>query len=107
MPSVVLRDSENRDAGFILLAGKDPTTKLGQRDVIFMRLPLPNESPLAKFVQQHKNSEFSAYVTADHAGSAISFSVADGSKVTVRFGLQGKGVWSVSGVGEGTCEALP
>ncbi len=107
MPSFVLRDAEQHDVGFLLLAGKDPFTEVGPRDVVLMNLPMPNESSLAQFVRAHKNSEFSAGVASEAGGYALRFFVEQNVDVTVEIGASGSGKWSVSGLGQGTCEALP
>lgn len=107
MPTIVLRDEELRDVGFLLAAGAKPIFALGQRDVLLMSLPSQNSSPAAEFIRQYKHVEFPAFVTADNTGSTINFAVAPGTPVKVSFGLEGPGNWSISGVSQGTCEALP
>jgi hypothetical protein len=107
MPTVVLRDGELRDVGFLLGAGGKPIFALGQRDVLLMSLPSQNNSPAAEFIRQNKHVEFPAFVTADNTGSIIDFAVATGARVKVSFRLKGAGTWSIAGVNQGTCEALP
>jgi hypothetical protein len=107
MPSLVLRDSEQHDAGFLLLAGSNPFTQIGPRDVVLMSLPLPNESALARFLRAHRNSEFAASVASELGGYAIRFAVEQNVQVSATLAANGIGTWSVTGVGQGTCEALP
>lgn len=58
MPTLVLRDSEAKDVGFLLAAGDEPFSVGGiARDVILMSLPLPSSSPLAEFIRNHKHVE--------------------------------------------------
>ena len=105
MPSIVLKDSI-ADAGFLVVAGDDPLSKQGQRDVILMSLPLPNSSELAAFIRQHKHTEFTASVTSSADGYDLEFSVTHELKVSLHIESDGSGIWSVAGIGQGTCMAL-
>lgn len=105
MPSIVLRDS-TADAGFLLVAGEDPLTKEGQREVILMSLPLPNNSELAAFIRQHKHTEFKASITSSAGGCDFAFSVTPELKVSLHIEPDGNGSWSVSGIGQGSCKVL-
>ena len=105
MPSIVLRDSI-ADAGFLLVAGDDPLSTKGQRDVILMSLPLPNNSELAAFIRQHKHTEFTASISSSAGGYDLAFSVTHEQKVSLHIESDGNGYWSVAGIGQGTCMVL-
>ncbi|MDR2014190.1 MAG: hypothetical protein LBP99_01015 [Azoarcus sp.] len=71
MPTMVLRNTENADTGFLLIAGNEALSEgEQQRDVVFMRLPLPFTSPLADFVGEHKHAEFSALLRSSPEGTS-------------------------------------
>ena len=105
MPSIVLRDSI-ADVGFLVVAGDDPLSTQGQRDVILMSLPLPNSSELGAFIRQHKHTEFAASVTPSGDSYDLEFSVTHELKVSMHIESDGSGIWSVAGIGQGTCMAL-
>lgn len=107
MPTIVLKDGEGSDVGFLLVAGDEPLPSgPRQRDVVFMRLPLPSSSPLAAFLEGHKHSEFSAHVQQPAEGFSLSFEVAPALKVTVEVTMSGEGTWSVRSIGAGSCRVL-
>ena len=105
MPTIVLKDSI-ADAGFLVVAGDDPLSKQGQRDVLLMSLPLPNSSELAVFIRQHKHTEFKACIKSSADGYDFEFSVTHELKVSLHIEPDGSGIWSVTGIGQGTCKAL-
>jgi hypothetical protein len=75
MPAIVLRDQEDQDIGFLLVAGGEPISTSGGRNVIFMVLPFLTSSDLADFVQRLKHREFNAQITLIDASNEISFAV--------------------------------
>ena len=103
MPAVVLRESSGADVGFMLAAGKEPLSTVGSRDVIFMALPFPSESSLARFIKENKNTEFTAEVSRLDSTTLYSFSTFTGLAVNLNLTDDGGGTWSVQGVGSGTC----
>jgi hypothetical protein len=107
MPTIVLRDSDNKDAGFLLVAGDQPLAASQSRDVVLMALPIPNESALASFVREHKHIEFQAHTSASGEQLLVSFPVPPDSNVDIKVGLDSAGSWSVAGVGTGSCHVLP
>jgi hypothetical protein len=106
MPTIVLRDSGETDVGYLVAAGAEPLSTLGQREVALVSLPLPNISELAVFVRRHKNSKFSATVAPRTAGYAFAFQVTRKLQISLHIGADGSGSWIVPGIGQGTCKAL-
>jgi hypothetical protein len=106
MPTLVLRDSEEKDVGFLLAAGDEPFVSSVARDVILMSLPLPSSSSLAEFIRNHKHVEYSARVSMDGAGCALSFEVSPGALFQVQLEASGVGRWSVGSLGGGQCQLL-
>jgi hypothetical protein len=109
MPTIVLRDTETEevDMNFLLIAGDEELSEgEQQRDVVFMRLPLPSTSPLGDFVGEHKHMEFSARVRSSQEGTSIVFDVPPAFRVSVELESSGDGTWSVSSIGSGVCQLL-
>jgi hypothetical protein len=107
MPTIVLRDAEGTDLGFILIAGDEPLS-LGpaQRDLVLMKLPFPSASPLSSFLDDYRHAEFSSQVQSSAAGASLSFQVSPNLSVTAEFSSSGVGTWSVTSIGSGTCQLL-
>ena len=106
MPTIVLRDADNNDIGFLMAAGDAPLSEHCQREVIFMALPIPNTSDLANFVRQHKHTEWNAAVRLNANGFTYAFNATPSNEVLLSIGEDGAGTWSVQGIGQGTCMAL-
>ncbi|HEY8068399.1 MAG TPA: hypothetical protein VIF38_05850 [Burkholderiales bacterium] len=106
MPTIVLRDSGETDVGYLVAAGADPLSTLGQREVVLMSLPLPNISELASFVRRQRNAKFSATVASRTDGYTFAFQVTRKVQVSLHIGADGSGSWVVPGIGQGTCKAL-
>ncbi len=105
MPTIVLQDAAGMDLGFLLVAGEE---SLGDgpagRDVILMKLPFPSPSPLATFLETHRQREFTASVQPTTAGSILTFAADPDSAVRVELGEAASGTWSVGDVGTGLCK---
>jgi hypothetical protein len=106
MPTIVLRDANETDVGYLIAAGAEPLSTLGQREVVLMSLPLPNISELAAFVRRQKNGKFSASVAQRTDGYTFAFQVTRKVQVSLHIGTDGGGSWIVPGIGQGTCKAL-
>jgi hypothetical protein len=107
MPTLVLRDSAEKDVGFLLAAGDEPFSAGGiARDIILMGLPLPSSSSLAEFIGNHKHVEYSARISKAGAGCALSFEISPGLLFQAQIEASGVGRWSVGSVGGGQCQLL-
>jgi len=106
MPTIVLRDEEQRDVGFLLLAGSESVATAGERDVVFMALPTLDSSPIANFLQDFNHVEFRARVVSSELGCQVSFTVAPNIGFHASLTRSGGGSWAVSSVGNGSCQVL-
>jgi hypothetical protein len=106
MPTVVLRDHEGRDQGFLLIAGHAAVFAADTRDVVFMALPSPAASSIATFLQEFRHVEFKAHMTGADAGRRIAFAVAPDLSFLASLDATGMGSWSVGTVAGGTCRLL-
>lgn len=106
MPAIVLRDNEQHDVGFLLLAGDESLAIAGERDVVFMALPALDVSPIASFFQDFKHVEFLASVAVSELGCKVSFTVAPTIHFHASLSPSGGGSWAASSVGNGSCQVL-
>lgn len=105
MPTIVLQDAMGVDLGFLLVAGEESLSDgPAGRDVVLMRLPFPSPSPLATFLENHRQQEFTASVQPTTDGSILTFATDPSSAVRVELGQAGSGTWSAGDVGTGTCK---
>jgi hypothetical protein len=107
MSTIVLRDGESKDVGFLLIAGSEPISAAGTRDVIFMASLLPSPSTLGTFVRDHKHVEFACNVSQSHLGHELSFRVIPGVSFRMHIEGSGAGNWSIGSLGSGSCQLLP
>lgn len=106
MPTIVLRDHENRDQGFLLVAGSEAVFAMDTRDVVLMALPSPTTSPNATFLQRFKHVEFKADFTIGDSGGRISFAVTPELSFLASLDASGTGSWSAGTIGGGSCRLL-
>jgi hypothetical protein len=106
MPTIVLRDQEQQDVGFLLLAGDERAATAGERDLVFMALPALGTSPIADFLQNFKHVEFRARVAASELGFQVSFMVTPNVVFHASLATSGDGSWVASSVGGGSCQVL-
>jgi hypothetical protein len=106
MPTIVLRDQEQQDVGFLLLAGDERAATAGDRDLVFMTLPALSTSPIADFLQNFKHVEFRARVVTSELGFQVSFMVTPNVVFHASLATSGDGSWVASSVGGGSCQVL-
>lgn len=106
MPTIVLRDHENQDRGFLLIAGDEAIFASATRDVVLMALPSQFASPITIFLQKFKHVEFRADMNGADSGGRISFAMAPDMTFLAALCASGVGSWSVGTIGSGSCRLL-
>src|SRR5690606_8822127 len=99
---------ENRDQGFLLVAGSEAVFAMDTRDVVLMALPspTPTTSPIATFPQRFKHVEVKADFTIGASGGRISFAVTPELSFLASLDASGTGSWSAGTIGGGSCRLL-